>query len=84
MEEPNEKYLEKLVGCEWEEREDESKLRQTFLCYALGGASRGSSWCWLNSHGHLCDSSFPQALTSCCHLSSPFPLNFKCCLENIN
>lgn len=32
MEEPNEKHLEKLVGCEWEERENESKLRQTFLC----------------------------------------------------
>lgn len=30
MEEPKEKHLEKLVGCEWEEREDESKLRQTF------------------------------------------------------
>lgn len=35
MEEPNEKYFKKLVGCEWEEREDESKLRQTFLCYAV-------------------------------------------------
>lgn len=61
MQEPNEKYLEKLVGCEWEEREDESKLRQTFLCYALCGAACGSSWCWLNSHGRLCDRSFSSS-----------------------
>lgn len=75
MEEPNEKYFRKLVGCEWEEREHESKLRQKPFCatpcveqlvVVPGVGETAMAICVTGA--------FPQALTSCSHQSSPFPL----------
>lgn len=83
MEELNKKHLEKLVGCEWEERENESKLRQSFLL----GLVWSSSWELIVLAKQLwpfcVTEGFPQALTSGYRLRSPF-LHLKGYLENIN